>query len=224
MALLREAAINDRRVQQAGSMADAEGRETRIYLEGKLTEDVYGALARNARMVRPLETLLGGPVVHFHHKMMLKDPRVGGAWEWHQDYGYWYSDGFLFPLVASCMVAVDPAFAGNGCLQVLRGSHKLGRLDHGAVGKQTGADPARVAAAVESLETVYCEMEPGTALFFHGNTLHRSDANLSDAPRWAFISCYSAARNPIVGDTPWTPETPDIWPDERIEELATQPA
>jgi hypothetical protein len=28
---------------------------------------------------------------------MQKEPRVGGAWEWHQDYGYWYKNGFLYP-------------------------------------------------------------------------------------------------------------------------------
>ena len=28
---------------------------------------------------------------------MQKEPKVGGAWEWHQDYGYWYKNEFLFP-------------------------------------------------------------------------------------------------------------------------------
>ena len=28
------------------------------------------------------------PVCHYHFKLMKKEPKVGGAWEWHQDYGY----------------------------------------------------------------------------------------------------------------------------------------
>ena len=32
--------------------------------------------------------------------------------------------------MASCMVAIDRAHAGDGALNVMRGSHKLGRLDH----------------------------------------------------------------------------------------------
>lgn len=28
---------------------------------------------------------------------MLKQPRVGGAWNWHQDFGYWYQVGCLNP-------------------------------------------------------------------------------------------------------------------------------
>ena len=33
-----------------------------------------------------------------------------------QDYGYWYHDSQrLYPNLASCMVAIDRAHAGNGC-------------------------------------------------------------------------------------------------------------
>ncbi len=99
-----------------------------------------------------METLLCDEVYHYHHKMMFKEPRVGGAWAWHQDYGYWYDNGCLFPYLASCMIAVDRATKENGCLQVLSGSHHLGRINHVKIGDQTGADPERVAVAVERLE------------------------------------------------------------------------
>ncbi|MGA1138247.1 MAG: phytanoyl-CoA dioxygenase family protein, partial [bacterium] len=36
---------------------------------------------------------------------------------------------------------------------------------------------------------------PGSAVFFHCNTLHRSDANISERNRWNLICCYNAARN-----------------------------
>jgi hypothetical protein len=38
-------------------------------------------------------------------------------------------------------------------------------------------------------------MEPGDALFFDSNLLHRSDQNRSEHPRWSMICCYNAARN-----------------------------
>ena len=92
--------------------------------------------------------------------MILKEPLTGGAWEWHQDYGYWYNNGCLFPHLASCMIAVDRATKENGCLQVLKGSHHLGRIDHGKVGDQTGADLERVAAALERLERSTANWSP----------------------------------------------------------------
>ena len=49
---------------------------------------------------------------------LLKDAKVGGAWAWHQDYGYWYQNGILFPNLCSVMIAVDKATEENGCMQV----------------------------------------------------------------------------------------------------------
>jgi len=178
---------------------DAAGGHSRISLTFDLTDDIFSVAARCARIVGPMEQLLGGPVHHYHHKMMMKEPHGGGAWEWHQDYGYWYNGGFLYPNMASCMIAVDRATRQNGCLQVLRGSHLLGRLNHGPVGDQTGADPDRVSAAAERLELVHAELSPGDALFFHSNTLHKSDTNRSDQPRWCLIACYNRVDNPQVG-------------------------
>jgi len=71
--------------------------------------------------------------------MIIKDPNVGGAWTWHQDYGYWYQNGVLFPLLCGAFIAVDEATRENGCLQVVRGSQQLGRIDHVLTGDQAGA-------------------------------------------------------------------------------------
>lgn len=174
---------------------DSAGKVSRLSLRYDLPASVYSAYARHRAIVEPMEQLIGEEVFHYHHKMMLKEPRVGGAWEWHQDYGYWYAN-FLRADMASCMIAVDRANRENGCLQVLRGSHKLGRIEHSKSGDQTGADMERVRHVERQLELVYCEMDPGTVLFFHSNLLHRSDPNESEYSRWALICCYSAASNP----------------------------
>jgi ectoine hydroxylase-related dioxygenase (phytanoyl-CoA dioxygenase family) len=71
----------------------------------------------------------------------------------------------------------------------------MGRIDHLKRGDQTGADMERVEAALQRLELVHVELEPGSAVLFHGNTLHRSDQNQSEHPRWAFICCYNSRSN-----------------------------
>ncbi len=178
------------------SRADGEGGSVDIVVENELPADsIYSAIVQAEPLVTAMESLLGDEVYHYHHKMILKEPRVGGAWTWHQDYGYWYNNGCLLPDMASCMFAVDRATKENGCLQVLRSSHRMGRIDHIKRGDQTGADMERVNAALQRMELVHVEMEPGSAVLFHGNTLHRSDQNISEKPRWAFICCYNTRSN-----------------------------
>ncbi|MBM3628229.1 MAG: phytanoyl-CoA dioxygenase family protein [Alphaproteobacteria bacterium] len=175
---------------------DATGAATKMVTWNHPGDSVYGMAARCARMVDTMEDLLGGEVYHYHSKLTAKEPHEGGAWEWHQDYGYWYNNGCLFPLMASCMVALDRTTRANGCLQVMRGSHLMGRIDHGLLeGQQVGADLVRVEEAKKQLKIVHAEMEPGDGLFFHCNTLHRSDQNRSPDRRWTLICCYNAARN-----------------------------
>ena len=127
------------------SRADADGLGTRISLWNRAGDSVYGVAARTARVVDTAEALIGEPVYHFQSKLTAKDPHVGGAWEWHQDYGYWYYNGCLRPDMLSFMVALDRADRDNGCLQIIRGSHRLGRIDHVTISdKQNGADAARI--------------------------------------------------------------------------------
>jgi len=201
---------------------DSGGGETRLALRNDLDDRVpYTAVVRSQRIVQAMQILLGDEVYHYHHKMMIKQPRIGGAWEWHQDYGYWYNFGCLFPDMGSCMVAVDQATTENGCLQVLKGSHKLGRVDHVRIGEQVGADPERVEAARQRFELVAVELEPGDGLFFHGNLLHCSDQNHSEHPRWSLINCYNTRHNdPYIQDGRHPNYSPlEIWPDDKVRDV-----
>ena len=194
--LLHRAAQEDREMDQRSfGRADGEGGTVRLTLWNHPGDGIYGMFARCNRIVNATEQILEGEVYHYHSKMILKDAKVGGAWAWHQDYGYWYENNLLYPLLVSVSIAVDPATRENGCMQVLKGSHHLGRITHSTTGEQAGADMERVTEAEKRLENVYCEMDPGDALFFHPNALHRSDQNRSDNPRWSLICCYNAARN-----------------------------
>src|SRR5580692_10732406 len=141
IALLRRAAKEDRELDQHSfSRGDGEGGEVRLSLWNHPGDTIYGMFARCESVVNSAERLLGGEVYHYHSKMIMKDARVGGAWTWHQDYGYWYQNGVLRPLLCSAFIAVDRATKENGCMQVLKGSHHLGRIDHILTGDQAGAD------------------------------------------------------------------------------------
>lgn len=200
--LLRDTAINDHALDAAATaLDDGAGNRVRLSLWNHPGDGIYGMVARSSRMVDAVEELLGGEVYHYHSKMILKDARTGGAWAWHQDYGYWYQNGLLFPDLCSVMIAVDAATRENGCLQLLKGSHRMGRINHVLTGEQAGADRERVDEACRRLELVHAEMQPGDAVFFHANTLHCSGPNHSEFPRWAMICCYNAAANDPYKDS-----------------------
>jgi hypothetical protein len=196
---LYQIAIDDKAMSKnAINVNDSTGKRSKLSLWYKPGNDVYGLLTRRESLVNSVNQLLDGDaaVCHFHSKLMQKEPKVGGAWEWHQDYGYWYKNEFLLPdQMMSVMVAVTDANKENGCLKVIKGSHKMGRVEHGFAGEQVGASQRFVDLALQTMDLVFVELKAGDILFFHSNLLHRSEANLSDEARWSMISCYNRASN-----------------------------
>jgi len=169
--------------------------------------DITGLVARSEKIAGTFRDILGGEVYHYHTKLMMKDAEVGGAHAWHQDYGYWYNNGILTPDLGSVFIALDPCTKNNSCLQVLAGSHKMGRVNHMPLTNTTkqgqsvqyGADLQRVTWAKDKYELVHCEIEPGDAIFFHSNLLHTSDQNHSSMRRWVLICAFNMRENnPLV--------------------------
>jgi hypothetical protein len=225
--LLKRSAKEDNELDKRSfGRADGEGGIVRLSLWNHPGDGIYGMFARCERMVKSCEKLLAGEVYHYHSKMILKDAKVGGAWAWHQDYGYWYQNGVLTPDLVSVFVAVDPCTKENGCLQVVKNSHHAGRINHILTGEQAGADRERVDEMLKRphhFPLVYVVMEPGDALFFHSNLLHRSDQNRSEHPRWAMICCYNAARNDPYKESHHPRYTKlNVVPDEAIKQVGVK--
>jgi len=196
--LLYQIAVKDSTISNnAFDLNDQNGKRTKLTLWFTPGEDTFGLLTKSEKIIDTAKALLGdGELCHFHSKLMQKEPQVGGAWEWHQDYGYWHKNGFLFPdAMISVMLALTKADIQNGCLQVLKGSHKMGRIEHSFAGEQQGADMEFVEQALQVCEKINVELNPGDMLFFHSNLLHMSEANLSDKPRWSLISAYNLSYN-----------------------------
>ena len=179
-----------------------DARETRsstgklsITLWDHPSDDLFGKFSTNERIVKPMEEYLGDEVYHYHSKIIWKKPGDGG-FDWHQDYGYWYHNACLYPDMGSCFIMLDRATKENGCLKVLKGSHKVGRIGHGVsdTPEQT-ADMERIAELEKRHESVYITAEPGDVLFFHANLLHSSDENKSNDSRRTLIVCFNTKSN-----------------------------
>ena len=181
-----------------------------------------------------------------HRKFILKDQfsyqtpeqdetgqHGGNGFQWHQDYWYWGdytktgSDAYggpgrPYPDLLIALIALDEHTWNNGCLQVIAGSHRH-RLNYRA--EQWGERHA-IREEVEELiadghEHVWCEMSPGSVVFFTPETLHQSFPNGTSDPRWAFICCFDTMHNRPNGVTDWRkPAVP--WSDDLLVDFGSQ--
>ena len=181
------------------AMHDADGSVTTTVLWTDPGEDLFGAVARCERVVEGAERLLGGEVYHYHSKLTLKAPGTGGAWNWHQDYGYWYFNGNLFPDMLSVFIAIDPATRENGCLQVIRGSARMGRprsrIGGRAAHRRAGARGTRLAAAGRRLVRRWTPATRSSC------TATRCTARPRTPPGRAATCCFAATTPPPTTPT-----------------------
>lgn len=191
-------ALESERRDNAFAISDKVGSAAlSLWIETR--DDPLGALVRHPRLVVPSRQLLHDEIYHWHSKVIFKKARSAGSWAWHQDYGYWYFDGAPEARMLSCMVFLDEAREDNGCLQMLAGSHKLGRLEHEHmaeyVGGQMGVKEETIQQVAGDLPVRKMTGAPGGVVIWHSNTFHRSEANSTDYPRTSFIACYNALSN-----------------------------
>lgn len=159
-------------------------------------DDIFAKLTRNYKIFDRLEAIFEDRVYAYHNKVAMKYPGTPG-FSYHQDYFYWYSMGNLFPDMATASIAVDPSTRENGCLRVLDGSHKMGRIDHEYDNEleDSGVDKERLPAIKERCKEVFVELAIGDLVIFHCNTLHGSDDNTSSFSRLALLGCYNTRHN-----------------------------
>jgi len=158
--------------------------------------DVFSKATRSRRVIDPLEALFADEVYVYHNKVALKYPGVVG-FSHHQDYAYWYEMGNVFPDMATVSIAIDDATRENGCLRLVCGSHRLGRLNHVErdPGSDRGVDPERLEHVLKVLPEHAIELASGDMVIFHCNTLHASDDNHSGQSRLALLGCYNTRHN-----------------------------
>lgn len=119
--------------------------------------------------------ILGEDIVLHHSKLFQKPPEKGAPFPMHQDWDY-------FPSIHDSMIAavihVSRATDEMGCLRVVPGSHKVGRIEHSG-----GQFENEFLAAHRLEDATPCPAEPGDVLFFHYFTLHGSMPNRSQDTR-----------------------------------------
>ncbi|WP_425038271.1 phytanoyl-CoA dioxygenase family protein [Primorskyibacter sp. S187A] len=142
---------------------------------------------------------LGAAPYLFNEQFVVKGPKTGAPFAWHQDSGY---VGFEHKPYLSVWIALDDTTLENGPIYLLprdldRETHVEPHVWDEAAKERvgyTGAEPGQPAL-----------MSAGGIVVFSSLTLHRSSANTSDAPRRAYLAQYST--EPILDPTTGRPKS-----------------
>lgn len=148
-------------------------------------------LARDPRLVAMLKTLLGDDIQLQHSKLAAQAKIRGkGGFSWHQDFAFFpHTNTSLLAI----MVMIDDATPENGCMSMVRGSHRLGLLNHlNQDGYFTAMcrEPEHWEAHPENVVPV--TPRAGGISIHHCLTLHGSGPNPSGQPRRGIVFQYRA--------------------------------
>ncbi|MFD5751644.1 phytanoyl-CoA dioxygenase family protein [Streptomyces sp. NPDC127033] len=208
---LRESVDEISRQERPEVVLEKNGNAVRALHGCHLFDETCARLVRLPALVELAEELIGEPVYVYQFKVNLKQPQEGAAWPWHQDFAFWSKeDGMAAPRAVNIAVFLDDTHEGNGPLQVVPGSHRLGLIEPRAdeQGKRSGDWRNHVAADLE-----YTVPQPqvdallrqtakrpavgpaGTVYAFHPSIVHSSSDNRSMDRRALLLITYNAVSN-----------------------------
>lgn len=153
-------------------------------------DPLFERLVGDPRIVTPMCDLVGVErVALWTDKLNLKRAERGSGFQWHQDSPYWAHACEHLGRLPNVMLALDDADEENGCLRVVRGSHRRGVLSgregEGVLGPLF-TDPRAFAAA----DAVPAVLRAGSLLFFSPHSVHGSEPNRSERARRACVLTY----------------------------------
>ena len=127
--------------------------------------------------------------VLYTEKLNLKRPQVGGPNPLHQDFPYWIDTTPHADRIATAIVYLDDTTTANGCLEVVPGSHTVGRHATRTDSDTFGSlemDPE----ANAHMERLAVEMPAGSVVMFGPFLAHATGPNTTDTQRRALLYSY----------------------------------
>jgi non-heme Fe2+,alpha-ketoglutarate-dependent halogenase len=138
------------------------------------------------RLLDAAQDLIGAELVIDSSLLLCKYRRDPAFAPWHQD-GV-YSGWFKTPSVSAWIAIVD-ATVENGCMKVIPGTHRQGRVEHTEAARENslfGAG-AEIEVEVDESKALCVVLAAGEASFHHSSIIHGSPPNQSDGKRISLI-------------------------------------
>jgi len=150
-------------------------------------------LVRDARVLDAVEDLLGPDLLVLRTTLFVEAARDPGHVTWHQDTAYW---DLSEDAVVTAWVALTDSTTANGCVRVVRGSHRDGPITHHLARDRHNCllRGQTAAVAVGKDRVAPLELRAGQMSLHHGRLLHDSPANPSDGLRAGLAVRYVSPR------------------------------
>jgi phytanoyl-CoA hydroxylase len=155
------------------------------------SEQVFWDFAAHPRIVDAVASLIGGDIQLHHSKLASSPDETGtGGVRWHQDFAFLpHSNSSL----VAAFVYLDDATVGNGCMRMVRGSHRHGILDHTDGAGNFVATCRQPEMWADASRVVAVEAPAGAVSIHHCLTLHSSEPGHDGRPRRGLVFQYRAA-------------------------------
>jgi non-haem Fe2+, alpha-ketoglutarate-dependent halogenase len=146
-------------------------------------------MTMHSRILDAVEDVIGPNILVHGTGLFWKLPRDPGYVPWHQD-GY---NANLSEQYVTAWIALSDSSIDNGCLRVVRGSHRHGISAHELTAvspDNIGTGGLEIAREVEEGEATDVILAPGEMSLHHVAMIHGSNANTSDRPRIGYAVRY----------------------------------
>jgi ectoine hydroxylase-related dioxygenase (phytanoyl-CoA dioxygenase family) len=161
---------------------------------------VMARYRNDTRLLQFLEPLIGRDLKQLTNSLIWKQPGAAeGSFAYHQDCRFRRPASAFRNIETSIVqtaIALDPHCVENGCMRMLRGSHRRGDLRLAATASVYEAPCDEVSCnGSGSTRQTSDVLDPGDLVLWHPYTVHGSHPNRSTADRRSYINAYVVARD-----------------------------
>ncbi len=169
---------------------EKDGKSVRNLWRMQMHDPFFKELSEDRKLLELVAELVNGEPVLKGVETFNKPAKTGSGVPPHQDNAYFCR---LPADVLTVWIALDPVTRENGPVTYMRGSHKLGHLEHkpsGVAGNSMGLAELPDKETYPQWEGL---LEPGDALIHHCEVIHYSAPNRTELPRRGLLMVFRGA-------------------------------
>ncbi len=158
-------------------------------------------LVTHPKILDAVEDVLGPDILIWTTSIFPKHPHDPAYISWHQDGTYWGLDSTQ---VTTAWIALSDSTVENGCMRVVKGSHKQDILPHIDTYAEHNllSRGQEVQVEVKEEDATDVVLKAGEMSLHHVRIIHGSNPNRSDIKRVGFAIRFTTPKTKQIGERP----------------------